>query len=116
MGAIAVGAAIGSVEDAKAAAVCAAVLGANAILSSLICWAWPGLNGSWWQLWPMATFVNPLMIAALAWSIDQWECLMRVRSGWSCMLAFLGPLAIEACIPSPLVGMAARWWWRRRKA
>jgi hypothetical protein len=114
LGAMAVGAAIGSVEDGKAVAVCAAVLGGNALVSALICRAWPGLNGPWWRLWPMATFVNPLMVAAIAWSLDQWECLTRVRSGWACMLAFLGPLAIEACVPSPVVGLAARWWWRRR--
>jgi hypothetical protein len=116
LGAIAVGAAIGSFEGWKAVALCVAIMGGNAIVSTLICWRWPGLGGPWWQLWPVATFVNPLMVVGIAWSLDQWDCLMRVRSGWDCMLAFLGPLAIEACVPSPPIGLAVRWWRRRAVA
>jgi hypothetical protein len=116
LGAIAVGAAIGSFEGWKAVALCVAIMGGNAIVGTLICWAWPGLSAPWWQLWPMATFVNPLMVVGVAWSFDQWDCLMRVRSGWACMLAFLGPLAIEACVPSPPIGLAVRWWRRRAVA
>ena len=103
LGAIAIGAAIGSFEDWRAIALCIAIMGGNAIVSSLICWRWPGLDAPWWQLWPMATFVHPLMLTAVAWSFDQWDCLTRVRGGFGCMLAFLGPLAIEASVPSPLI-------------
>ncbi|HYX03817.1 MAG TPA: hypothetical protein VE963_17120 [Reyranella sp.] len=116
LGAVAIGAAIGSFEDWKAVALCVVIMGGNAIVSTLICWRWPGLGAPWWRLWPMATFVNPLMVAGIAWSLDQWECLTRVRTGWDCMLAFLGPLAIEACVPPPLIGLAARWWRARRIA
>src|SRR5262249_4272455 len=116
VGGIATGAYIGSFEDWKAVATCAALVGGNALVSGLICWAGPGLRAPWGQLWPIAVVVIPLMGAGIALPTDEWECLTRVSTGWGCMLAFLGPLAIEACVPPPLVGLAARWLWRRRQA
>ena len=110
LGAVVVGATVGSFLELKAVFNLAALMGGNAAIGALICWWWPGFNGAWWKLWPMATVVNPLMIAAVAWTLDQWDCLVGTKTGWDCMFAGFGPLAIEACLPSPLVGLAASWW------
>jgi hypothetical protein len=61
----------------------------------------------------MATLVNPLMLAAMFWSIDQWECLFAGRTGWNCMFADVGPFVAMLCLPPPLAGLATRWWRRR---
>ena len=37
-------------------------------------------------------------------------------TGWNCLFTDAGPDVIEACLPSPLIGLAVRWWWRRRRA
>lgn len=114
LGALVVGAIGGSFLELKAVFTLAALLAGNAAISTLICWWWPGLAASWWKLWPMATLANPLMIAGIAWSLEQWDCLVGGKTGWDCMFAGVGPLAMQACLPSPLVGLAARWWSRRR--
>ena len=114
LSAIVIGAVGGTFLELKAVFTLAALLGGNAAIGALICWAWPGLNGAWWKLWPMATLVNPLVLAGIAWSLDQWDCLVGGKTGWDCMFASVGPLAIEACLPSPLVGLATRWWQNRR--
>ncbi|MBV8191552.1 MAG: hypothetical protein JOY64_28760 [Alphaproteobacteria bacterium] len=114
LGAMVVGAVIGSFLELKAVVNLALLLGANAAINALICWWWPGFNAAWWKLWPMATFISPLMIAAALFTVDQWDCVVGTKRGWDCLLAGFGPLAMEACLPSPLVGLAARWWVRRR--
>ena len=116
LGALVIGAVAGAFLDLMAVATFSGVLAANAVVSSLVCWWWPGLGARWWKLWPMATFASPLMVAALAWSLEQWDCLVAGKTGWSCMLAWLGPDVAGACLPSPLVGLAARWWNKRRIA
>ena len=72
---------------------------------------WP--VAAWWKLWPVATFANPMMLAAIAFSINQYDCLTGQQSGWNCMLSDVGPLTVAACLPSPIIGLAARWLKRR---
>jgi hypothetical protein len=114
LGAVTVGAIGGSFLDWKAVWVFAGILGGNAIISALICWAWPGFAAPWWKLWLMATLVNPLMLAGIAWSLSQWDCLVVGKTGWSCMFSDVGLFAMAACLPSPVIGLLARWGVRRR--
>ncbi len=92
----------------------ASLLAANAVIGSLVCWWRPGFEAAGWKLWLAATFANPLMLAAIAFSIDQYECLVGQRTGWNCLFSDVGPLTVMACLPSPLIGLAVRWWWGRR--
>lgn len=64
----------------------------------------------------MATFINPLMLSTIAFSVDQYDWLVGQRTGWNCMLSDAGPLVVAACLPSPLISLAVRWWRRRAVA
>ena len=113
IGALIVGAVSGSFFDVKAVFTFSGLLAGNAAIGSLVCWWRPGLDAAGWKLWPTATFANPMMLAAIAFSIDQYDCLIGRASGWNCMLSDVGPMTVAACLPSPLVGLAVRWWKRR---
>jgi hypothetical protein len=56
------------------------------------------------------------LLAAVAFSVDQYDCLTGERTGWNCMFSDVGPLAAGLCLPPPLVGLALRWWRGRRAA
>lgn len=114
VGAFAVGAVSGATFDLKAVAVFSSILAANAAIGALICWWRPGFEAAGWKLWLVATFANPLMLSAIAYSVDQYDCLVGHQTGWNCMFSGVGPLVAAACLPSPLIGLAVRWW--RRKA
>ncbi len=116
MGALVVGAAAGAFLDWKAVASFSGVMAVNAAVGSLVCWWRPGFEASGWKLWLVATLANPLMVAAIAFSIDQVDCLAGRQTGWNCMFADVGPLTAMACLPSPLIGLLARWQARRRAA
>jgi len=57
-----------------------------------------------------------LMLSAIAFAISSYDCLVGNQTGWNCMFVDAGPDVIEACLPSPLIGLAVRWWRRRRAA
>ena len=116
IGALLVGVVAGAFLDLKAMWVFGSLLAANAVIGSLVCWWRPGFEAAGWKLWLAATFANPLMLAAIAFSIDQYDCLTGQRSGWNCMFTDVGPLTVAACLPSPLIGLLARWRQRRRAA
>ena len=116
VGALVVGGVAGAFLDLKAVLVLSSLLAANAAIGSLVCWWRPGFEAAWWKLWPVATFANPMMLAAIAFAISSYDCLVGNHTGWNCMFADAGPDVIEACLPSPLIGLAVRWWWRRRRA
>jgi hypothetical protein len=113
IGALTTGAVSGAFLDWTAVAIFAGVLAANAAIGSLICWWRPGFEAAGWKLWLVATFANPLMLAAIAFSIDQYDCLIGQRTSWNCMFSDVGPLAAAVCLPSPLIGLAVRWWRQR---
>ena len=113
IGAFVVGAVAGAFLDLKALMIFSSLLAANAAIGSLVCWWRPGFDAAGWKLWLVATFANPLMLAAIAFSIDQYDCLIGQRTGWNCMFSDVGPLTVMACLPSPLIGLAVRWWKRR---
>ncbi len=112
VGAFVVGAVSGSFLDAKAVMIFSSLLAANAAIGSVVCWWQPGFEAPGWKLWLSATLANPLMLAAIAFSIDQHDCLFQSVRGWHCMFADVGPLTVAACLPSPLIGLAVRWWKR----
>ena len=85
----------------------------SAAVGSLVCWWRPGLDAAGWKLWLVAWFANPLMLVAIFFTVDQYECFVRPRAGWSCMFADLAPMTAAVCLPSPLIGLAVRWWARR---
>jgi len=116
IGAFLVGAVAGAFLDLKAVLVFSSLLAANAAIGSLVCWWRPGFEAAWWKLWPVATFANPMMLSAIAFSINQYDCLTGQQSGWNCMLSDVGPLTVAACLPSPIIGLAARWLKRRTTA
>ena len=116
IGAAITGVVAGAFLDWQAVVSFSAVLALNAVIGSLVCWWRPGFEAAGWKLWLMASFANPLMVAAIAFSLDQYDCLLGRQTGWNCMFADVGPLTAAACLPSPLVGLLARWWCRRRAA
>jgi len=116
IGAAITGVVAGAFLDWTAVATFSGVLAANAAIGSLVCWWRPGLGAAGWKLWLTASFANPLMVAAIAFSLDQYNCLLGRQTGWNCMFADVGPLTAAACLPSPLIGLLARWWRRRRAA
>ncbi len=116
IGALLTGAVAGAFLDSTAVMVFSSLLAGNAVIGSLVCWWRPGFEAAGWKLWLTATFANPLMLSAIAFSIDSYDCLVGARTGWNCMFTDVGPDVIEACLPSPLIGLAVRWWWRRRRA
>jgi hypothetical protein len=113
IGALIAGAVAGAFLDWTAVASFAGVLAANAVIVSLICWWWPGFEAAGWKLWLAATFANPLMLSAIGFSIDQYDCLIGRRTGWNCLFADAGPLVAGMCLVPPVIGLAVRWWRRR---
>lgn len=115
-GAFVTGAIAGAFLDFKAVMVFSSTLAASAAASALVCRWWPGFAAAGWKLWLVGTFGNPLLLAAVAFSIDQYDCLVGERSGWNCMVSDVGPMVAGLCLPSPFVGLALHWWMGRRAA
>jgi hypothetical protein len=116
IGALVTGAVAGAFLDFMAVMVFGSVLAASAAASALVCRWWPGFAAAGWKLWLAATLGNPLLLVAIAFSVDQYECLIGGRTGWNCMFADLGPAVAALCLPPPLIGLASRWWMGRRAA
>jgi hypothetical protein len=112
--AVVAGSIAGAFLDLKAVMVFSSVLAAGAIVSALVCWRWPGFTAVGWQLWLIGCLANPLFLAAVAFSADQYECLLGRKTGWNCMFSDLGPLVAGMCVLPPLGGLLWRWWKRRR--
>ena len=113
IGAFLVGAVAGAFLDLKAMMIFSSLLAANAAIGSLVCWWRPGFDAAWWKLWLVATFATPMMLAGIAFSIDQYDCLIGQRTGWNCMFRGVGLDTMMACLPSPLIGLVVRWWKQR---
>jgi hypothetical protein len=113
IGAFCAGAAAGGFFDAKAVVVFSSVLAAGAAVAALVCWRWPGLAAAGWKLWLIGCLANPLFLPAVAFSVDQFECLIGHRSGWNCLFSEVGPLVAGMCLFPPLLGLGWRGWKRR---
>ncbi len=81
------GAITGTFFDLEAVMVFSSVLAASAVVSVLVCWRWPGFAAAGWKLWLIGILANPLFLAAVAFSADQYECLLGQRTGWNCMFS-----------------------------
>ena len=107
------GAVAGTFFDVEAVMVFSSVLAASAIVGALVCWRWPGFAAAGWKLWLIGCLANPLFLPAVAFSVDQYECLLGRRTGWNCMFSDLGPLVAGMCLLPPVGGLLWRWWKRR---
>jgi len=112
-GGLIIGAVAGALLDWRAMVTASSMLGAGAVISSLVCWWRPGLQASGWKLGLMACVANPLFLVGLGYAIYDYECVLGWRKGWACFLSEVPPLAAGlSCLP-PLLGLAWRWWRRR---
>jgi hypothetical protein len=114
-GGLTAGIVAGAFLDLKAVLIFSTVLSANAAIVSLVCWWRPGFEAAAWKLWLMAAFANPLMLVALGFAIDQYECLIGSKTGWNCMFAGIGPLVAGVCLVPPTIGVLVRWLVVRRR-
>jgi len=112
--ALGAGAVAGAFLDLKAVLVFSSVLAASAIVSALVCWRWPRFDAAAWKLWLVGVLANPLFLAAVAFSVDQYECLLGRKTGWDCMFSDLGPMVAGMCLLPPIGGLLWRGWKRWR--
>jgi hypothetical protein len=116
LGALLIGAVGGSFLDLRAIFTFAIAMAVGASASAIVCRWWPGYDAAGWRLWLTGALANPLLLVALGFSVDSYECLLGKRTGWNCMFADIGPLVAGICLLPPLLGLAARWLWRRTSA
>ena len=107
-GALFAGGFAGTFFDAIAVMTFAAILAGNALVATLVCWWWPGLNAAGWKLWLATSLANPLVLAGCGWSAIQYECLIGEKTGWDCLFADVGPFAAGMGLLPPVLGVAAR--------
>ncbi len=112
-GALLIGAVVGIFFDWKAVWVFGSSMAGGALVSALVCWWWPGFAGSWWKLLLVGLAANPLFLGAVVWMWIDRECLLGHVRGWNCLLSDVGPDIAAACLPTPFLGLVARWGWRR---
>jgi len=62
---------------------------------------------------PLATRACAV-VAAVAFSVDQYECLIGQKTGWNCLFADLGPKVAAMCLLPPIGGLLWRGWRRWR--
>lgn len=116
LGALLIGAIGGSFLDLRAIFTFAIAMAVGAAASAIVCRWWPGYDAAGWRLWLTGALANPLLLVALGFSVDSYECLLGKRTGWNCMFADIGPLVAGICLLPPLLGLAVRWLLRRTSA
>jgi hypothetical protein len=116
LGALSIGGLCGAFVDFRAVFTFAVAMAAGAAASAMVCRWWPGFDGPGWRLWLAGALGNPLLLVALGFSIDSYECLLGERTGWNCMFSDIGPLVAGVCLLPPLAGLGLRWLWGRNPA
>ena len=116
LGALLIGAVVGSFVDLQAIFTFAAGMAGGAAHSAVVWRGWAGYGAAGWRLWLAGTLGNPLLLAALGYSIDSYQCLLGWRTGWDCMLTGIGPWVVGFCLLPPLPGLGLRWLWGRSPA
>ena len=111
LGALVIGAIGGSFIDGKAIFTFAIAMAIGASASAMVCRWWPGFDAPGWRLWLTGALGNPLLLVALAFSVEEYECLLGKRTGWNCMFSDIGPLVVGVCLLPPLLGLGLRWLW-----
>ena len=114
IGAVMVGSMAGAFVSPQVSLIAGLALFTGALVSCFVCQWRPGVEAPAWQLWPVAVFANPLMIAALAFMAADWQCVIGARRGWGCLEAALAILAAGLSLVPPFGGLLWRWWKRRR--
>lgn len=109
VGALVVGVVAGSLIGAVLTVAVLMLLGAAA--SATVCRFSPGYDAAGWRLWLTGVVANPLVIVVIGFSIDEYDCYLGNRSGWSCMFADVGPMVAGLCLLPPLFGVGLRWLW-----
>jgi hypothetical protein len=84
----------------------AIAMAVGAAASAMVCRWWPGYDAPGWALWLTGAIANPLLLVALGFSIDRYDCLLGKRTGWDCMFSDIGPMVVGVCLLPPLVGSA----------
>jgi hypothetical protein len=87
----------------------------GAAIAAFACSWWPGLSAPAWRLWPAAVAFNPMVLLGAGYSMANWECLVGRTTGWSCLLAELGPMLCGLGLVPPSIGLIARWWAARQR-
>jgi hypothetical protein len=116
LGALLIGAVCGSFLDVRAIFTFAIAMTVGAAASAMVCRWWPGFAAAGWRLWLTGALGNPLLLVALGFSIDSYECLLGKRTGWNCMFSDIGPLVAGVCLLPPLFGIGLRWLLGRNPA
>ena len=112
--ALLVGAAAGAFLAAEAMLIGGVGMLAGAIVSSFVCQWKPGVEAPAWQLWPVATVLNPVFPAALFFMSLDWQCVVGLRWGWGCLVAVMAIIVASLCFLPPLGGLLWRSWKRHR--
>ena len=113
VGAATIGIVTGLFFNATAVAAFSATLAAGAAASALICRWWPGFGAAGWKLWIAGSLANPVVLAAAAFSVSEYECLLGWKTGWSCLFVEIGPFVTGLGLLPPVAGLLYRWWARR---
>jgi hypothetical protein len=111
LGALVIGSMAGSYVEFRAILTFGIAMAVGAAASALVCRWWPGFDGPGWRLWLTGVLGNPLLLVALGFSIEGYECLLGTRTGWNCMFSDIGPMVVAACLLPPLLGLGLRWLW-----
>lgn len=112
--ALLVGAAAGAFLAGEAMLIGGVGMLAGAVVSSLVCQWKPGVEAPAWQLWPVATLVNPVFPAALFFMALDWKCVVGLRGGWGCVVVTMAMIVAGLCFLPPLGGLLWRSWKRYR--
>ncbi len=115
IGAVVTGTAAGAFINPQAAFIGALALFGGALVSSLVCQRWPGVEAAAWRLWPVAVFASPVTLAAMGFMAADWECVVGMRRGWNCLTAAMAILVAGLCLLPPVAGLLWRGWKRRRR-
>jgi hypothetical protein len=113
LGALLIGAVVGSFVEFRGILAFGTAMAVGAAVSAIVCRWWPGFDAPGWRMWLTGALGNPLLLVAVGFSIDSYECLLGTRQGWDCMLSDIGPLVIGVCLLPPILGLGLRWLWGR---
>lgn len=116
IGAVMTGAIAGAFVNPQAAFFGGLALLGGAIVSSFVCQWRPGVEAAAWKLWSVAVLANPIMIAALAFMVHDWQCVLGTHRGWDCLEAAMAIVTACLCLLPPVGGLLWRWWKRHRAA
>ena len=108
-----IGAGVGATMDVEAAVFGAGLLVGGALVACLLCYWLVGFEGPWWQLLLVALLTNPTFLLSAGMVLYDIQCITGGRRGWECLGAALAIVIGGGALPTPLGGLAWRWFRRR---